>query len=244
MHLVAFGLEQLAEIPAILSGDSRDEGARLHPPWPTNLVFIHHQLHQPLECGSGSQAIVRGPCLDAQSKSTGRTMISFIGLHILFQFKHVFKGPQRVPNAVRFARGDYVIIRRILLLLFALGFLFLAAFGRAWHQVPVQFILKPTLMRATARKFSSHKRLPTPGRFVIEQNALRQHLAGLKFTRDQCINLGTHPCGLRVKRRQFGLGRLAHTEHLTGRRLIITRLPHAVRIASNNRTAPAVTSVV
>ena len=37
VHLVAFALEQLAEIPAILSGDSRDEGARLHPPCPTNL---------------------------------------------------------------------------------------------------------------------------------------------------------------------------------------------------------------
>ena len=37
VHLVAFALEQFAEIPAILSGDSRDEGARLHPPCPTNL---------------------------------------------------------------------------------------------------------------------------------------------------------------------------------------------------------------
>ena len=45
-------------------------------------------------------------------------------------------------------------------------------------------------MRATARKFPGHKRLPAPGRFVIEQNAAaRMHVVGLrKFTVIQCRN--------------------------------------------------------
>ena len=67
---------------------------------------------------------------------------------------------------------------------------------------------------------------------MIEQNAAaRVHVVGFaEVHRDPVrINLGASIRTARVKRRQFSLGRLAHlTEHLTGRRLIITRL-HARR---------------
>ena len=44
-------------------------------------------------------------------------MIGFIGLHILFPVQaHVTKSRHaKIPHAVRFARSDHVIIRRILL---------------------------------------------------------------------------------------------------------------------------------
>ena len=161
-------------------------------------------------------------------------MISFIGLHILFPVQtHVTKGRHaKVPNAVRLARGDHVIIRRILLQHSPHGFhifLGVAPVALGIQVTQVQFILQADLDAGHGEgNFPGHKRLPAPGRFVIEQNAAaRMHVVGFaEVHRDPVrINLSASIGTAWIKRRLFRLRCFPHlAKHLTGRRLVITRL--------------------
>ena len=76
IDLVAFAFEQLAEIPAILPGHSRDEGAWFHLPCPTNfrssstISFTRSSNVVPGSQPSCSRALAGSP--NSKSTSAGR----------------------------------------------------------------------------------------------------------------------------------------------------------------------------